>query len=57
MQFQSKYDIEKLREYALNHTTSECAKFFNVSYTAMAQLIYRYKLKHKKVAHYIKCKC
>lgn len=47
MNFQPKYDIKELREYALNHTTNECAKFFNISYTAMAQLIYRYKLKHK----------
>ena len=42
-----KYNIDELRAYALEHTTNECAKHFNISYQAMAQLIYRYKLKHK----------
>ena len=47
MKFQQKYNIEEVRAYAREHNTNECAKYFNISYQAMAQLIHRYKLEHK----------
>ena len=47
MKFQQKYNIEEVRAYARGHNTNECAKYFNISYQAMAQLIHRYKLEHK----------
>ena len=47
MKFQQKYNIEEVRAYAREHSTNECAKYFNISYQAMAQLIHRYKLEHK----------
>ena len=46
MRFKQKYNVDELREYASCHTTNECAKHFDISYQAMAQLLYRYKLKH-----------
>ena len=42
-----KYNIEELSKYAEEHTTNECARHFGITYQAMAQLIYRYKLRHK----------
>lgn len=47
MKFQQKYNIQKLTEYAKEHTTNECAKYYNLSYQAMAQLLYRYHIEHK----------
>lgn len=47
MKLQQKYDLEELKAYAKEHTTNECAEHYAISYQAMAQLIYRYKLVHK----------
>jgi len=42
-----KYNVEELSKYAEEHTTNECAQHFGITYQAMAQLLYRYKLRHK----------
>lgn len=42
-----KYNVEELSKYAVEHTTNECAQHFGITYQAMAQLLHRYKLRHK----------
>ena len=49
----SKYDLENIREYATEHTSSECAEHFGISKNAMAHLSSRYKIKCKDPKHYL----
>lgn len=49
----SNYDLEIIREYATEHTLSECAEHFGMSKNAMAHLSSRYKIKCKDPKHYL----
>lgn len=43
----SKYDLDKIRHYAKEHTIKECSEYFGVTPCAMAHILSRYEIEHK----------
>lgn len=43
----SKYDLDKIRYYAKEHTIKECSKYFGTTLCAMTHILSKYKIEHK----------